>query len=354
VPSKIVHIINNEKFINSFIELVNANFNEKEHLFINISNYKAGEFPLPKLANVVEFDQDLNLTKNFLLLWKKVTPYLVKADKIIVHGAFTGNFNKYLFLQPQFLAKSYWVMWGGDLYQPLMKQAETLRQKIHFSIDKYIKGRFAGYVSYLPGDYQLAQELYNAKGTYFECIMYPSNLYKKLILPDVKKANRVILIGNSGDPTNNHQSVFERLLNLESQNFTVICPLSYGNKVYIDKIKVLGQSMFGSRFLPLTDFISLDEYMKILAEVDIAIFAHERQQGMGNIISLLGLGKKLYMRNDITPFSLFKSLKIKVFDIKNIKLESISIKDAAHNNKKIEDYFCEEKLIQQLKVIFEG
>ncbi|MBA6264794.1 TDP-N-acetylfucosamine:lipid II N-acetylfucosaminyltransferase [Colwellia sp. Bg11-12] len=354
MPSKIVHIINNEKFINSFIELINANFDTQDHLFINISNYKANEFPLPKLANVIEFEQDLNLTRNFFLLWKKVTPYLIKADKIIVHGAFTGNFNKYLFLKPKLLAKSYWVMWGGDLYQPLMKQAKTLKQNIHFAIDKYIKGRFAGYVTYLPGDYKVAQELYNAKTAYFECIMYPSNLYKELTLPNVHTDNKFILVGNSGDPTNNHQSVFETLSKLEDQSFSIICPLSYGNKSYIEQVKTVGKSMFSSRFIPLTNFITLDEYMKILAKVDIAIFAHNRQQAMGNIISLLGLGKKLYMRNDITPFDLFNSLRVKVFDIQNIKLESISIKDATHNIKKIEDYFCEAKLIQQLKVIFEG
>lgn len=35
-----------------------------------------------------------------------------------------------------------------------------------------------------------------------------------------------------------------------------------------------------------------EEYLGLLAKIDIAILNHKRQQAMGNITTLLGLGKK--------------------------------------------------------------
>ena len=122
---KIVHIVSNEKFIEPFIQLINGNFNSSEHLFLNISNSNRERFPLSERDNVIEFELDLNDFKNFILLWKLVGSYLKNANKIIVHGAFTGNFNKYLYFNPSFLSKAHWVMWGGDLYQPLISPAKT-------------------------------------------------------------------------------------------------------------------------------------------------------------------------------------------------------------------------------------
>jgi dTDP-N-acetylfucosamine:lipid II N-acetylfucosaminyltransferase len=354
VKSRIVHIVSNEKFISSFVELVNDNFDASEHIFLNTSNFKREDFPLPKTGNVIEFKQDLNLIKNFYLLWNTITPYLIKADKIIVHGAFTGNFNKYLFFNPKILAKCYWVMWGGDLYQPIMKPAQNWKQKLHYFFDNYVKGRFTGYVTYLPKDYELAQELYNAKGKYIECIMYPSNLYQEVYLPLVENTDCTVLVGNSGDPTNNHKEVFSKLNNLDNKSFNVICPLSYGNKAYIEEVKELGNSLFGSRFKPLTKFVELQEYLTILATTDIALFAHKRQQGMGNIISLLGLGKKVYLKKDLSPFKLFENLNIKVFDIEYLNLSHLPQKEKQFNQSRVEDYFSKSNLIKQLNLIFEN
>lgn len=350
---RIVHIVSNEKFIKPYVELINTNFKSSEHLFLNISNALRSKFPLPKLDNVVEFKLDLNALKNFFSLWKEVTYYLKHAEKIIVHGAFTGNFNKYLYFNPSILAKSYWVLWGADLYQPLISPAKTWKQEIHQFFDKRIKGRFAGYITYIPGDYELAKQLYGAKGNYYECIMYPSNLYNELTLPDILKNMTTVLVGNSADQTNSHEEIFEKLKVLENQNFNIICPLSYGDLIHAEKIKLLGQSMFGVRFTALVDFMDFDEYLEILARVDIAVFAHKRQQGMGNTITLLGLGKTVYMRNDITPFTMFKDSDIKVFDINNLKTALLEEGIMNKNRSNIKEYFSEDRLIAQWHKVFD-
>ena len=54
--------------------------------------------------------------------------------------------------------------------------------------------------------------------------------------------------------------------------------------------------IFGDKFVPLSDFVPRDEYVKRLNECDVGVFYNNRQQGMGNISILLGLGKKVYLR----------------------------------------------------------
>jgi len=352
--AKIIHIVSNEKFIPSFIEFVNGNFNINEHLFLNVCNINLEQFPLPAKKNVVEFELNLNATKNFFHLRKEIADYLKQADKIIVHGVLSGSFNKYLYFNPSFLSKAYWVMWGGDLYQPLIKPAKSFKQKFHQFFEWKIKSKFKGYITYLPGDYALAHELYGAIGVYHECILYPSNLYKHIEFPVTNGQVKTILIGNSADPTNCHIEVLEKLSLYKKQDFNIVCPLSYGDKDYANKVSQFGIAIFGERFKALKEFMKLDEYIDILSTVDIAILAHKRQQAMGNIISLLGLGKKVYLRKNITTFSLFSDLGVEVYDLEYIKLERITAEKKIDNINIIKSYFSEPNLLQQWQDIFES
>jgi len=73
---------------------------------------------------------------------------------------------------------------------------------------------------------------------------------------------------------------------------------------------------------------------------------------MGNIITLLGMGKKVYMRNDITPWKTLKDIGVDIFNVSTISLEPQSEKVIENNSQKIKSYFSEEKLVEQLKKIF--
>jgi hypothetical protein len=68
---------------------------------------------------------------------------------------------------------------------------------------------------------------------------------------------------------------------------------------------------------------------------------------------LLGLGKKVYIRKEITPFEFFQKIGVKVYDIENINIDLIDEKIKKENQKKIKDYFSKKNYIKQLKSIFE-
>ncbi|WP_281950359.1 hypothetical protein [Nitrosophilus kaiyonis] len=73
---------------------------------------------------------------------------------------------------------------------------------------------------------------------------------------------------------------------------------------------------------------------------------------MENTITLLGLGKKVYMRSNITPWQFFKELGIKVFDVKNIELSLLDEKTKKENIEKIKAYFFKENYLNQLRNLF--
>ena len=98
----------------------------------------------------------------------------------------------------------------------------------------------------------------------------------------------------------------------------------------------------------------LDDYLNFLEKIDIAIFNHRYQQAMGNAITLLGLGKKLYIRTDITPWALFQSLGVEVYDVKKIDLMPMDQTIGLRNKSVIKKHFSEKNLIAQLSRIFEG
>ncbi|MDT4885149.1 hypothetical protein FQZ97_1213590 [compost metagenome] len=95
-----------------------------------------------------------------------------------------------------------------------------------------------------------------------------------------------------------------------------------------------------------------DQYLNFLGRVDIAIFNHKRQQAMGNIITLLGLGKKVYMRNDVSSWRTFSKAGIKIYEVSSIELSRVNKSLASSNQRAIKSLFSEEKIISQLNEIF--
>jgi hypothetical protein len=333
--NKIVHIIVIDKFIPAFIEFVNQHFDEEDHLYIVLGK-RDDRYGKLDAENILF----INKKRKIITLLK----YLYSAKKIIIHGLWNEIFIKILFVQPWLLKKSYWVMWGGDFYFP----------EKHSWYKKQVIKKMGYFITYLKGDYHLVQEWYGAKGEYCECFMYPSNLYKEYEVVETAHKTINIQVGNSADSTNNHFEVLQKLLKFKDEDINIFVPLSYGDENYAKEVIAKGKELFGDKFKPMVDFMPFDKYLKFLGSIDIAIFAHKRQQAMGNTITLLGLGKKVYMRDDVTPWKFFEDKGVKNFNLESIDLKLITIDDKLSNQNKIANYFSKENYIYQLNNLFYG
>lgn len=343
---KILHLVEHEKFIPPFIDFVNNNLSPEKHHFYFIHN--GHQYQSPEFDNVSINIDNRNIVKFLWAFWKETK----KSQKIILHGLFSSRVILALVLQPNVLKKCYWIIWGGDLYTYALDK-RNIRWKIKEFFRQILIPKIGHLITYIPGDVELARQWYGAKGVYHECLIYPSNTYQPVSLPDYLHHGFNILIGNSADSSNNHEEIISKLKTFDNNLTKIIAPLSYGEKSYAKKITQLGKSIFGEKFVPLVNYIQYKDYLKILADVDIAIFNHKRQQGMGNIISLLGMGKTVAIRSDTSSWNLFMNRGIALRDTLNFEINTLPV-DALENNKRIiKEFFSTEVLVNQLKNILE-
>lgn len=355
MSKKILHLAHLDKFIPGFIELVRQHFAGEPHTMITFGDIK--KHPYQQSPTMFNFSTLISVRCILQLIVA-----MHRNDKIILHGLFSPHLVILLCFMPWLHKKCDWIIWGGDLYYHKLA-VKNARYHILEVFRKFLISRLGGFITYVEGDYHNAQQWYHATGKLHECIMYKSNIYSGAALTEndltqaqEREAIKVnIQVGNSADPTNNHQQVFEQLVKLDVQKRVgkIYCPLSYGNPAYAAEIKKLGEAMFGDKFYPLMDFMPLSQYNEIFDEVDIAIFAHNRQQAMGNTINLLGRGKTVYMRGDTSSYALLTKLGINVCSLDDLSLDVQPHEAAIVNNQRVRNYFSEENLVKQLKSIFD-
>lgn len=338
---KYLHIGANSRIYTDYIKFIDENFDRKEHKFL-----------YPK-------ENGKNLTENIFIIIKFIV-YGLMVKKIFIHGLFNKKMILFLYIFRFFLNKSSWIIWGGDLYTNYFKLQSnsrlTFKEKIYFYIDKKVKKHFKNYITFMTRDYKIMQKYCNGNGKLLLSFTYPSNLYKKNEIRKEKKEELWIQVGNSADPSNNHFEILEKLSKFKDMNIKLFCILSYGgNEEYKKQVIRKGSELFKDKFFPILNFMEFKEYMSFLSSLDIAIFAHNRQQGFGNITSLLSMKKTVYLKETVTTFKTLKEMGIEVKSFeKLINLEKIDENILETNRKIIEENFSEEKLIEQWKNIFEN
>ncbi len=134
-----------------------------------------------------------------------------------------------------------------------------------------------------------------------------------------------IFLGNSDTPSNNHLDAIEKLAKFKNDNIFITCPLNYGfQKEYGDMISKTGKDVFGIRWSSLRDFMPIDKYLQLQANVDVVVMYHNRTQASGNILAFIVMGKKVYLKGQSTLYALLKENGVIVFDANSIDEISFS------------------------------
>lgn len=328
---KYLHIMINEKFISPYIEFIEKNFLIEEHLF-----YIIGGNPSIKLQGNLFVKVYLKKFKNQLcrkiyigISYIMLYPAALKSKQIILHGLFNPLTIVFLFVNPWFLKKCNWIMWGGDLYSYKKREKKSLMRYLYYKIEDFVK-RNIGQISYLTeGDYKIAEQFYKVKGIGKKAVyINPVNLDFLYISEKKKKEECTIniQIGNSADPENNHLEIIKKLEKYKKENIKIFIPLSYGDKEYALNIKSIGEEKFGTKFCAMLEFLTPEKYAEYLSQIDILIFNHERQQGLANIFALSYLNKKIYMRKDISSWDYLRNdLGLEIYDVLEINKETFEM-----------------------------
>jgi dTDP-N-acetylfucosamine:lipid II N-acetylfucosaminyltransferase len=124
-----------------------------------------------------------------------------------------------------------------------------------------------------------------------------------------------LLIGNSASPFNNHFEAIEYLSDA-GVKLEIMAPLSYsGSEEYINKVVELGTQKFKEKFLPLTDFLPMTEYYKLMKDVKAAVFFNLRSQAAGNILWLLTNNIPVFMLEENNLYKMLTKSGIVVYTI---------------------------------------
>lgn len=339
----IVHLLLDEKFTSDFINLVDDEFNQNnEHVFLIITKHQKLRYEIKSKADIVFVRQDI---RSLFCLVR----FLCKADAIIAHGIF----NPYLVCILFFLRVSHkvvWAIWGGDLYE------YNNERGVYKFVKRSVIRHFSGAVTPVPGDVVLASKVYGFKGKYYPCMLYLSNIISDIIQDDASGQHEyTILIGNSADDSNRHEYILRKIKPLRLDNTKIILPLSYGKTSYADHIEQLYKAEFGENAICLREFMPKEEYLKLLSSVDTVLFAHKRQQGIGNLIQLINYGAKVYLEPFVTTYEWLSNLGIKTYSIEEID-ESVLIplneEEKSKNKEIIHSVASKEALIRQLADLF--
>lgn len=310
-----IHIFTSEGTYNhSFIKFFENNFELNNQLFV----FRC------KPEGIYEYSSELkkrilyinNSTKFIFFLFYK----LIKADKIYIHYFPVGPSLYFWYLSKFLFKKTTWILWGGDLYY-YKYRPKNFQSDVYEFMRRSILKKISKIACFIKGDYELAKKIYNSKASY-AYVVYPipidfGYIDSLKIQPD---ANFItILLGNSSDPSNEHIALINVLKKYKDFNIKIICPLSYGGEVeYAKSVEEYGRNIFGSKFIALKDFIPPEEYAKIIKGIDVAIFQHQRQQGLGTILSLLYTGAKVFIREEITSFATLSQMGLKLFPIDEV------------------------------------
>lgn len=333
----ILHILSSAVHSIRFVEFMKENFDLKFHKFV----YVRPDVCKYGLSNFEEVEHINTFGKQL-----KLAVLMNQATKIILHGLWRHEVIRLLYFQPWLLKKCYWVLWGGDYC--LGKESYSKRH--NFILQN------VGHLISMAGDYKYVQKEYGYKGkVFYSNSFYASNIFQGDLSIANNGSKTIFLIGNSGDSLNHHKEILESLRQYRNQEIELICPLSYcATKEYQQEIISYARNLFGDKFKPLLDFMPLKEYLEILKRIDIALFAHKNQQAYGNIIQLLGMGKKVYIRKT-TSWEILQNNGFIIFDFDSqITLEKLNETQASKNHRLAKEIYSYENMKREFIALFEG
>lgn len=306
--TKFLHIANPDKFSIPLCELLTSS-DKNKHVFLFTS----------KPSNEVIFTKDsvYNLNgqnyKNFLHDCRLFYLKCKQADVIIMHG---GAGKLYFALFPWFTRKMVWAIHGAELYSLLQNKKNNFKGCLKKILYQRTLGKSQVHLTHIQGDSILANEIFKSNRKFHYSPMYLSNTVSVEDFRSTTLTTKVkILVGNSNSSNNNHVTILQHLKKYEESIDCIISPLNYGSELeYKQRVKEEGFKLFGDKFKPVEEFMSIDKYKEMLCEIDIAVFDHWRQEAMGVTMLLLSLGKIIYMNPNTTSYENLKKRGFQIFD----------------------------------------
>lgn len=324
----ILHLIPDDKFTDYAINQFSSLETPSEFLFVKDSP----DYQIKNLSNLNRVILITSGQEDYRDFIKKIDSY----SAVIIHGFFYP-WQEEIISHVHADSKIAWVCWGGEIYGRRQLLPHFLKNYTKFvywkkQVKRFFKSKpllgneyFSDLSTYKKINYCLTdmQEEYQfvKKFTHSDMKYLWYNYYsieETLGELQYEKMNgNNILVGNSCSIENNHLDAFNNLSKFEINNRKIIVPLSYGADWLRNIILKRCFNLFGNHFMPIIDFLALNDYNKLISSCSIMIMPHLRPQAQGNIITGLWLGAKVYLSQDSITYKYFQRIGAVVFSIEN-------------------------------------
>ena len=349
----ILHIVPDEKFIDR-VYRVYKNVNPNNNVFITTGEQK--ELKYIKKTPII-------FIKRAYFLSRKFADSLQQYDFVVLH--FLSQDKMKLVLNAPSGVNFLWIGWGGDYYEYLninLMLEKTRKLYIrHNKINYYEKVKqYVKHLAKIILRYNIDIERVFNKISYFAPVIDEDYLLVKNTFPrfkpkyidlnngtleddligdmELKVQGRNILVGNSATYENNHIEAFDLLKKCKMIDRKVVLPLVYGVEKYRDAVIRMGNKAFGNSLLPIVDFLPMMEYNQIIRSCSVIIMNHTRQQGVGNIVTGMYYGAKIFLRKENAVYRYFKkqgAIILTIQDITDAEINSLLTDNEISTNREI-------------------
>lgn len=182
-----------------------------------------------------------------------------------------------------------WHIWGADLYETSTAWKFKLFYPLRRMAQRKLKQVWA-----TKGDLHYLWNNIRARSTQDQRLYFPTKLPDLALDGELtqykKKPELTLLLGNSGDRSNNHISALTHIQNTLGNKVRIIIPMGYptNNENYIQQVEQHGKRLFCAENLQiLRNKLSFNDYLALINECDLGYFNFERQQGIGTICLLI-------------------------------------------------------------------
>lgn len=379
---KILHIAQDEKFINAAYYLFEKAFPGANRFVI----VKPPANPPNQFLNAkVQLNADFEVRSGDTV--KRLADLSSKYEVTVFHGL--DKLKGSVFLQAPHKNRIMTNIYGAEIYNKNVygetllgpKTTELSKETERETIVDFIKEMYRK-VAYKDSwntldDIDIGEVLYNMRvfGS-LPSFPYDRFIENKIYNPAVKKVpfsyypiefiikdknllarGQDILLGNSAASTNNHLEAFDFLKDQDIQERKIVAPLSYGNHRYAKAIVSQGKKMYPGKFIPLTEFLPIEEYNKIISQCGIVIMNHYRPQAMGNIIASLFMGAKVFL-NKTEAYRYFNHVGCHIFsieeDLKSTEdpFQLLTDEQISHNREMLKKELSTSVLVEKLRTSF--
>lgn len=378
---RILHIIKDDKFFDPIYELFETYdaFKNDYVLFVSSKQYSFKRIKNTRVVNVVFGNKNI----------KKIL--LSNTYDIVYLHSISISTIKYLSYIPKDKTIIWWA-WGYDIYgteggmpsliniplyrtytkqlinsNAILSFAKKIVKRVLAIVPTFQRKNIIRRVSYfqpvLSIEYTMlcnikyfrAKEFYIiSKLPQIKDYYITSHFTEPLNKACVKPCNGNIIIGNSASPFNNHLDLWNSIEKYVPSDREVLIPVSYGGDMsYVANIKSrISSEKCHIRFIE--NYMSRDDYWKLLDSCSYAIYGSVRQHAMGNIYHDLLNGIKVFLYSDSVIFRYLKSVGYVVYAIEDVDVNSfftpMSVEEIGQNLKARKNEFEYCKSIEEAAI----